>query len=45
MKTEQQIKDEIMKHKKSIVNTFENRTENEKISSWIISALEWVLKE
>lgn len=44
MKTEDQIIEELKKHKEAIQNKFNNRTEDEKIHSYIISTLEWVLK-
>lgn len=43
MKTEQQIKEEIRKHKEAITHVFNEMTLEEKIHSWIISTLEWVL--
>lgn len=46
MKTEQQIKEEIRKHKDYLKNTtFNNRTVEQKMHSAIVEALEWVLKE
>lgn len=43
MKTEQQIKEEIRKHKKAIPHLFNEMSPEEKIHSCIISTLEWVL--
>lgn len=46
MKTEEQIKEEIRKHKEYLKNTkFQDRTIEQKMHSSIIEALEWVLKE
>lgn len=45
MKKEEQIREEIKKHKEAITHPFSERTQEEKIHSWIISTLEWVLKE
>lgn len=46
MKTEEQIKEEIKKHKDHIQHTnFENRSTEQKMHSAIIEALERVLKE
>ena len=43
MKTENQIKEEIRKHKEHLKNTnFEDRTTEQKMHSAIIEALEWV---
>lgn len=44
MKTEEQIKEEINRHKKAIKENFFDE-KNKKISQVIVSALEWVLKE
>ena len=44
MKTENQIKEEIRKHKEHLKSTnFEDRTTEQKMHSAIIEALEWVL--
>ena len=46
MKTENQIKEEIKKHKERLKNTsFKDRTVEQKMHSAIIEALEWVIKE
>lgn len=46
MKTENQIKEEIKKHKEYLKNTkFQERTVEQKMHSAIIEALEWVIKE
>ncbi len=44
MKSEEQIREEISKHKKAIIHKFNERTLDEKLHSCIIEALEWVLK-
>ena len=45
MKTEDQIKEEIRKHKEHLKNTnFMNRTVEQKMHATIVKALEWVLK-
>lgn len=44
MKTENQIIEEIRKHKEHLKNTnFEDRTTEQKMHSAIVEALEWVL--
>ena len=46
MKTEEQIKNEIKKHKKYLEATdFKDRTLEQKLHSAIVNALEWVLLE
>lgn len=46
MKTEEQIKNEIKRHKEHLEHTkFEDRTIEQKIHSAIVEALEWVLSE
>ena len=46
MKTENQIKEEIKKHKEYLKNIkFQERTVEQKMHSAIIEALEWVIKE
>lgn len=46
MKTEEQIKNEIKKHKKYLENTnFEDRTLEQKLHSAIVEALKWTLEE
>ena len=46
MKTENQIKEEIKKHKEYLKHTnFEERTTEQKMHSAIIETLEWVLGE
>lgn len=46
MKTEEQIKEEIKKHREYLKNTsFKDRTIEQKMHSTIIEALEWVLGE
>ena len=46
MKTEEQIKNEIKKHKKYLKATnFKDRTIEQKLHSAIVNALEWVLLE
>lgn len=44
MKTEQEIKEEIRKHKEAIKNKIGEKTQNDKIHLWIIQTLEWVMK-
>ena len=45
MKTEEQIKEEIRKHKERLKNVkFEDRTIEQKLHSAIVETLEWVLK-
>lgn len=39
MKKEEQIREEIKKHKEAITHPFSERTQEEKIHSWIISTL------
>lgn len=43
MKTEQQIKEEIQRHKEAIKENWNNEKDR-KISQCIISTLEWVLR-
>ena len=46
MKTKEQIKNEIKKHKEYLEHTkFEDRTLEQKLHSAIVNALEWVLLE
>ena len=44
VKTEQEIKKEIQKHKEAIKNKIGEKTQDDKIHLWIIQTLEWVLK-
>lgn len=44
MKTEQEIKKEIQKHKEAIQNKIGEKTQDDKIHLWIIQTLEWVIK-
>ena len=44
VKTEQEIKKEIQKHKESIRNKIGEKTQDDKIHLWIIQTLEWVIK-
>ena len=44
MKTEQEIKKEIQKHKESIRNKIGEKTQDDKIHLWIIQTLEWIIK-
>lgn len=43
MKNEEQILEEIKKHKDAIIHPYNEMTSDEKIHSWIISTLKWVL--
>ncbi len=46
MKTEEQIREEIKRHKEYLKNiSFKDRTVEQKMHSAITEALEWVLKE
>jgi len=46
MKTKEQIKNEIKKHKECLETTnFKDRTVEQKLHSAIVEALEWVLSE
>lgn len=46
MRTEEQIKEEIKKHKECLKSTsFKNRTVEQKMHSTIIEALEWALEQ
>ena len=44
VKTEQEIKKEIQKHKEAIKNKIGEKTQDDKIHLWIIQTLEWVIK-
>lgn len=44
VKTEQEIKKEIQKHKEAIQNKIGEKTQDDKIHLWIIQTLEWVIK-
>ena len=44
MKTEQEIKKEIQKHKEAIQKKIGEKTQDDKIHLWIIQTLEWVIK-
>ena len=45
MKTEQEIKEEIQRHKEAIKNKIGEKTPEDKIHIWIIQTLEWVIKD
>ena len=44
VKTEQEIKKEIQKHKEAIKNKIGEKTQDDKIHLWIMQTLEWVIK-
>lgn len=44
MKTEEQIREEIRKHKEAITHRFSERSLDEKMHACIIETLEWVLE-
>lgn len=44
VKTEQEINEEIQKHKEAIKNKIGEKTQDDKIHLWIIQTLEWVIK-
>ena len=44
VKTEQEIKKEIQKHKEAIQNKMGEKTQDDKVHLWIIQTLEWVIK-